>query len=92
MRRWCENQRAGIEHVRQRVGIVLRIGRNLSKGLVASRSNKFLELPVGDRGPVNPKTIDADLVRGPLFGIALIRAHAEQPAGYIQHVSFAFAA
>src|SRR5262249_26600503 len=68
------------KHVRHRVGIVFRIGGSFGERLVASRSNKFLKLTVGDRGSVNPKTIYADSMRRALFRVVLIRSHAERAA------------
>ncbi len=39
-----EHQRARIKHVRQRAGIILRIGRDLREGDVTGRLDEFLEL------------------------------------------------
>ena len=59
MPRRREDQRAGIEHVRQRAGIVLRVGRDFRERHVAGRPDEFLELPVGDRRAVDPESVDA---------------------------------
>ena len=81
LRRRREHQRAGIEHVRQRAGIILRIGRNFRKGDVAGRLDEFLELPVCHRRAVDPEAVDGDAMGRRLFGIMLVGAHAERAAG-----------
>ena len=86
MTRRREHQRAGIEHVRQRAGIILRVGRDFGEGDVAGGFDEFLELPVGHRRAVDPKTVDADAMRRRLFRIMLIRSHAERAAGNEDHV------
>src|ERR1700682_6117860 len=55
-----EHQRTGIEHVRQRAGIILRIGRNLGGGLLTGRHDEPPELAVryrreGDTEGVEPQ-------------------------------------
>jgi hypothetical protein len=86
MARRREHQRAGIEHVRQRAGIILRIGRNLGERLVAGGFDEFLELPVGHRRTVDPEAVDGDAMRRRLFRIMLIRSHAERAAGNEDHI------
>src|SRR5262245_40241205 len=82
-----EHQRAGIDHVRQRAGILLRVGRNLRRGYVAGGLHEFLELPVRHRRAVDPETIDRHTVRWRLFGIVMVRSHAERAAGNEDHVA-----
>ena len=86
MARRREHQRAGIEHVRQRAGIILRIGRDFGEGDVAGGFDEFLELPVGHRRAVDPEAVDADAMRRRLFRIMLVRSHAERAAGNEDHV------
>ena len=81
-----EHQRAGVEHVRQRAGIVLRIGRDLGEGDVAGRVDEVLELPVGHRRAVDPEAVDGDAMDRRLFRIVLVRSHAERAAGNPDHV------
>ena len=78
MLRWREHERAGVQHVRQRAGIVFRIGRNLGESYVSRRANEFLELPVGNRRPIDEESIDGDAMNRSLFRIVSIRAHAER--------------
>ena len=52
-----EHQRARVEHLRQRAGIVLRIGRNFGVGLVTGRDHEPLELAVGHRRAVDPEAV-----------------------------------
>ena len=82
----CEHQRAGIEHVRQRAGIVFRIGWDLRGGDVTGGADERLELPVCDRRAVNPKAIDGDAVNRRFLRIVLVGAHAERAAGDPDHV------
>ena len=81
-----EHQRAGIEHVRQRAGIVLRIGRNFGEGDVAGRLDEFLELPVGHRRAVDPEVVHRDAMDRRFFRIMLVRSHAERAAGNENHI------
>ena len=86
MARRREHQRAGIEHVRQRAGIILRIGRNFGEGDVTGGFDEVLELPVGHRRAVDPEAVDGDAMRRRLFRIMLVRSHAERAAGNENHV------
>ena len=81
-----EHQRAGLEHVRQRARIVLRVRRDLGEGDVAGRVDEFAELPVGDRRAVDPEAVDRDPVDRRFFGVVPVRAHAERAAGNPHHV------
>jgi hypothetical protein len=53
---------------------------------VTGGANEFLELPVGDRGPIDPETIHSDAMNRSLFGIMLIRSHAKRAAGDPDHI------
>jgi hypothetical protein len=57
-----KDQRAGIEHMRQRAGILFWIGRNLGKGDMPGGADEFLELPVGHRRAVDPEAIDPSAI------------------------------
>ena len=57
-----QDERARIEHVRQRAWIILRVGRNLSKSDVAGCPDEFLELPVRDGCTVHPEIVHRDPV------------------------------
>ena len=89
MLRRREHQRAGIEHVRQRAGIVLRIGCDLGEGDVAGRVDEFLELPVGHRRAVDPEAVDRDAMNRRFLRIVLVRSHAERAAGNEHHAGMA---
>src|SRR5262249_30422096 len=41
---------------------------------------------VGDREPIDPEAVDADLANGTLLGIVVLRSHAERAAGDPHHV------
>ena len=71
VRRRCEHQRAGINHVRQCARIILGVGWDLGKGDMAGRPDEFLELTVGDWMPVDPERLDADLVGRRFFRVML---------------------
>ena len=81
-----EHQRAGIEHVRQRAGIILRIGRDLREGLVAGRLDELLELPVRHRRAVDPEAVDRHAMARRFLRIMIVGAHAERAAGNPDHV------
>src|SRR5262249_596493 len=85
-RRRSKDQRTSIEHVGERAGIVLWVGWNFGERPVAGGAHEFFELPVGYRGAVDPKAVDADTVDRRFLGIMLIRAHTERAAGYPNHV------
>src|ERR1700733_3477826 len=72
--------------MRERAGIIFRVGHNLGDGLVTRRLRELLELAVGHRGRVDPESIDRDPVRRRLLGIVMIRTHAEGTAGNPNHV------
>ena len=82
-----EHQRAGIEHVRQRAGIILRVGRDLGEGHVAGRLDELLELPVGHRRAVDPEAVDRHAMDRRFFRIVLVRSHAERAAGNPDHAA-----
>ncbi len=86
MRRRREDERARVEHVRQRARIVRRIGDGLREGDVSGRFDEFLELPVGDRRAIDPEAVDRDAMDRRFFRIVPVRAHAERAAGNEQHV------
>ena len=88
-RRRREDERAGIEHMRQRARIILRVGRNLGKGDVAGCFDEFAELPVRHRRAVHPERVHRDAMNRRLFRIMLIRAHAESAAGNAHHIRVA---
>jgi hypothetical protein len=72
--------------LRERPGIVFRVGRDFSKRPVSGGADEFFELPVGDWGAVDPKAADADAADRRFLGIMPIGAHAERAAGYPNHV------
>jgi hypothetical protein len=76
-----EYQRARLEHERQGAGIILGVGPQLGKRHVACFIDEFSELPVGDRGAVDPKIADGDAVGRRLFRIMPVRSHAVSAAG-----------
>ncbi len=68
-----EHQRAGVEHVRQRARIILRIGRDLREGLVTGRVHESLELAVGHRRAVDPEAVDRHAMGRRFLGIVIGR-------------------
>ena len=84
-RRRRKHQRTGIDHMRQRAGIVLRIGRDFGESDVAGRPHEILELPVRHRRAVDCEFIDGNAMNGRFVGIVLVRSHAERAAGNPQH-------
>ncbi len=52
-------------------------------------ANERLELPVGDRRPVDPEGIDGNAMDGRFFGIVLVRSHAKCAAGNEHHAGMA---
>src|SRR5260370_8252013 len=55
-----ENQRTGLEHMRQSIRIVFRIGRNFGKDAVARRVPEFAQLPFYYRRPSHPESVHSD--------------------------------
>ena len=72
--------------MRQRAGVVLRVGRNLRERDVACRLDKFAKLQVGDRSGVHPEAVDRHPMDGRFLGVMLVRAHREGAAGNPNHV------
>ena len=85
MARRREHQRAGVDHVRQRAWIVLRVRRDFGEGDVAGGADERLELPVGHRRAVDPEAIDRDAMDRRLFRVVPVRPHAERAAGDHDH-------
>ena len=85
-RRRREDERARIEHVRQRARVVLRVGRNFRERNVAGCLDEFLELPVRDWRAVHPELVDGYAMDRCFFRIVLVRSHAERAAGHERHV------
>src|SRR5262249_13398769 len=65
--------------------------RNFGKGDVPGGAHEFLKLPFGHRRLINPETTDGNAVHRRLFGIVLVRSHAEGTAGDEDHLGCAFA-
>jgi hypothetical protein len=84
--RGSEDEGAGFEHMRQRAGVVLCIGRNLRERDVARRLDELAELAVGDGSGVHPEPIDSHPMDRCFLGVMLIRAHGERAAGEPDHV------
>jgi hypothetical protein len=72
--------------MRQRAWIILRIRRALGEGLMAGGAHKLLELPVCHRRAVDPETVDSDAMDWRLFGVMVVRSHAERAAWDPDHV------
>src|SRR5262249_51354159 len=85
-----EDQRAGLQHMWKRAGIIFRIGSDLGKSDVACRVYKSAEVAVGDRRAVDPEIADAHAVGRRLLRIVIIRPHAENPAGDMNHAAAIF--
>ena len=81
-----EDQRAGLEHVRQRARIIFRIGRDLGKRLMPSDADEIPELTVAHWRVVDPKAADTNAMNRRLFWIKLVRSHAERAAKNPHHI------
>ena len=77
---------AGFEHIRQRAGIIVRIGRNLGKGNVAGIVDEFPKLPIGDWSAVDPESVERNAMCRCFFRIMLVRSHAECAARNPSHI------
>ena len=75
-----------LQHVRQRAGIVLRVGRDLGEGDMARRVDELAELAVRDRRAVDPEAVDADAMDRRLLRVVAVGAHAERSARHKDHV------
>jgi hypothetical protein len=58
--RFDEDERPGLQHLRRRAGIILRIGGELGERHVARRGDEFGEACVGDGISVDPEAGDFD--------------------------------
>src|SRR5690606_13891871 len=81
-----EDQRAGLEHVRQRSRILLRIRRDLCISLKSGVVDELAKLPIGDWHTVNPEIVHAHSMYRSLFGIVTIGPHAERATANETHV------
>ena len=80
-----EDERARIQHVGQRAGVVLGVGCLLCERDVAGLVDELSELAVRDRCAVHPEAVDRDAMRGRLLGIVAVRAHAKGAGGNPHH-------
>ena len=85
-RRRHEHERARIDHVRQRAGIILRIGHDLGQGRVTGRLDEGLELPVRHRRAVDPEAVDRHAMDRRFLRIVAVGPHAKGAAGNPDHV------
>ena len=85
MHRRIEDERARLQHVRQRVWIILRFRRDLREGDVTRRFDEGAELGIRHRRAVDPEIIDRDAVRRRLLRIVPVGAHAKRAAGDVDH-------
>jgi len=81
-----EDERGGLEHVRQRTGIVLWVGQNLGEGDVAGGADQFAKSAVGQRRAVDREAVDGDAMDRCFFRVMLVRSHAQCIAGNPDHV------
>ena len=82
-----EHQRAGVEHVRQRARIILRVRRDLGRRDVARCPDKRLELAVRHRRAVEPEGVDRHTMDRRFFRVVIVGTHAEGAAGNRDHVA-----
>src|SRR3990170_272185 len=82
-----EDERARAQHMRQRAGIVLRVGRDLGEGDVAGLSDEAPERGVRYRRRIDPETADLDAMGRFFLGIMVIRAHGELAARNEDHLT-----
>src|SRR5215831_2077488 len=72
--------------MRQGTRIVLGVGLDLGERDVTGRVDELAELIVGDRGAIDPEAVDRDAMRWSLFGVVLVRSHAEGAPGDPRHL------
>ena len=72
--------------MRQRAGIVIRVGRDFREGDVAGRPHEILELPVRHGRAVDPEFFHRDAMDRRFLRIVPVRSHAERAAGNEEHV------
>ena len=73
--------------MRQRAGIIFRIGRDLGHGFVAGRLDEGLELPVRHRRSVDPEAVDRHAMDRRFLRIVTVGSHAKGAAGNPDHVA-----
>src|SRR5262245_4028510 len=81
-----EHQRAGLEHVRQRARIVLRVRLDLREGDVAGGVDELAELAVRHRRAVDEEAIDGDAMDRRLLRIMMVGSHVEGATRNPDHV------
>ena len=82
-----ENERPGLEHVRQSARIVLRIWRDLGEGDMTGRPDKLAKPVICHRRAINPEAVDRYPMQWRFFRIILVRPHAKSTAGYPDHIA-----
>ena len=82
----AKDERARLEHVRQRARIILRPRRDLGERHVLRRVDELAELAVCHWRAVDPKCADADPMRWGFLGIVYVRTHAEFAARDEDHI------
>jgi DNA-binding phage protein len=70
-----EDQRTSLEHVRQRAGIIVRIGLDFSEGNVAGGVDELGEFSIGHRRAVDPEIVDRDAVDRCLLRVGSLAEH-----------------
>jgi hypothetical protein len=72
--------------VRQRAGIILRIGRDFGEGDIAGRLDEFAKPLVRHRRTIHPEAVNGDAMDRRFLGVMPVRSHAERAAGNEPHV------
>ena len=81
-----KDERARLQHVRQRARVILSPGRDLGEGDVVGGVDELTELAVRHRRAIDPEPVDADPMDRRFLRIVPVRAHAEFAARHEDHV------
>lgn len=81
-----EHQRARVQQVRVRPGILRRVERPLGDGHVPGRGHEPAELRDRDRVVIHPEAIDLDAARRAFLRVEVLRAHQELAARHPGHI------
>ena len=80
-----EDERAGLDHVRQCGRIVSWVGLNLGERDVTGGVDELAKVTVGDWRTIDPEASNRDMMDRRLLRVVLVRSHAERRAGDPDH-------
>jgi hypothetical protein len=67
-----EDERASLQHVRQRSGVIPGVRRDLGERHVPCGFDEAAKLPVGDRGAIDPETADPHRVSRAFLRVVIV--------------------